>query len=1007
MPFLDAFKDFLGIPADSRTETIHVGDSSSVDGSAPSVSPLRGMLTTLGSVGGQKGPGQRVVGVIRNDKSGQVQSSASKSSSRHNGDAVSESFSDDEEGSSRRPRPLHFKVYDEVEVTDCEQYLRAVLNWRAEPFVSRNALMDSIQFGPHTLAELQEVVKVGADAAGFAIYAHKGARKSTKSCSIKFGCEHGRHRYGQEQRQIDSKSRDFNKDVDEIVRDNIGKRRKTRKDGGYRRAHTQRQRAKTKECNFSMCLTSCGDTWSPETSCFWKLNSDARCLNCYDHTNHARRSSKVRNSLEIKQWICDLGDRMLPSDLIQSVYSKFKVEVTSDQIKWILKKNSIKNLERARHSSRAGGAVDSIRYLLMKGVHDLVLLLLRCDTGDWFTAIPSLNTATPGCTVDVRLEPYDADTKSRPLSGKRDSSRELVIDGVEYVVWCCSYNNHNDRDLFSNYPHAVQMDCMHGITSSTDGFNAVGIDGNGNNIQIMRAYIGSQDKMIFTWIFSVAFPKLVPAHQRIRCFTLDGCRAMNSALRQACCPGQQFPDAGIFRCIFHFITKSFDDKFGVGDGWQGDVKQHLFSLRRCESQDEFDAKAEFVMRSLAEHLGLGEAQSTLRAKLLAFFQRRIDCSKLWVIMHQLNRPTRGCSATARVEGTHGRDRRDDRINARNSWLCTTKRYCDRLSRRHRARQAWARRQVGSKLLRTPINPAMSSFKGHHIAQLDRLLNPWALETFEEQGLLAQTANVVFKKKGKTKESKSYGHTKHVAGEFACWYSDDGESDNGDTEYSENENPGSDYSDSSSSSTSTSDDGDSSSSDSPPRNRRRSSSSDSKVPGAMDESDSESDEDTVHGGTKFNPIEFVDRCSKRPLGRVKFKWAKVRTVTVAPQYDDAQKYTGQYVVICSCGFPVRIGVVCRHILAVLTFMLFSCKKKFGDSDCQLDDYNSDEEMNVDHAVIDWDKVPLIDLCNPDIVSKIKYHAALHNKGHLFKLSDKLFRSRIPEDAAGVRKHPETF
>ena len=77
MSFLDAFKGLLGIPADPRTETIHVGDSSSDDGSAPSVSPLRVMRPTLSSVGGgPKGPGQRNVGVIRSDKSGEVQSSA-------------------------------------------------------------------------------------------------------------------------------------------------------------------------------------------------------------------------------------------------------------------------------------------------------------------------------------------------------------------------------------------------------------------------------------------------------------------------------------------------------------------------------------------------------------------------------------------------------------------------------------------------------------------------------------------------------------------------------------------------------------------------------------------------------------------------------------------------------------------------------------------------------------------------------------------------------------------
>jgi len=82
-----------------------------------------------------------------------------------------------------------------------------------------------------------------------------------------------------------------------------------------------------------------------------------------------------------------------------------------------------------------------------------------------------------------------------------------------------------------------------------------------------------------------------------------------------------------------------------------------------------------------------------------------------------------------------------------------------------------------------------------------------------------------------------------------------------------------------------------------------------------------------------------------------------------------------------------------------------KKKFGDGDYQLDEYNSDEEAIVDHADIDWDKVLLYNLCNSDIVSKIKYHAALHKKGHLFKLSDRVFRPTIPENVAAVREHPE--
>ena len=89
------------------------------------------------------------------------------------------------------------------------------------------------------------------------------------------------------------------------------------------------------------------------------------------------------------------------------------------------------------------------------------------------------------------------------------------------------------------------------------------------------------------------------------------------------------------------------------------------------------------------------------------------------------------------------------------------------------------------------------------------------------------------------------------------------------------------------------------------------------------------------------------------------------------------------------------------------MLFRVKNKFGDTRYQLDEYHSDEEVIVQHADIDWDKVPLYNLCNSDIVCKIKYHAALHNKSHLFKLSDRLFRPTIPENVAFVREHPESI
>ena len=78
-------------------------------------------------------------------------------------------------------RSLKFKVFKNQDATNIEEYLSSVLNWKAEPCVSRRALSTDVTFGPYTLAELESSVKDAADAAGFFAYSHKGARKNTTS----------------------------------------------------------------------------------------------------------------------------------------------------------------------------------------------------------------------------------------------------------------------------------------------------------------------------------------------------------------------------------------------------------------------------------------------------------------------------------------------------------------------------------------------------------------------------------------------------------------------------------------------------------------------------------------------------------------------------------------------------------------------------------------------------------------------------------------------------------
>ena len=259
--------------------------------------------------------------------------------------------------------------------------------------MSRRALSTQVKFGPFTLAELESSVKNASDAAGFFAYAHKGARKTSSSCSVKFGCDCARQRFGKEKIGIEAKDRNFTKDLDEVVRDTSGKRKKQRKGGGCLKAHTQRTRSKAKECSWAMCLKAVVEdgAWSKDSRTFWTLNGDPRCVNNFLHSHHCQCPHKRKMSSEIKQFICDQAESSMVHQVVDAVYRKFQVEISSDQVKYVMKCNSIRNKERARGSCRAGGAGDAVDFLLQKMKSDVVLLLNNCATGDWFDATARLS----------------------------------------------------------------------------------------------------------------------------------------------------------------------------------------------------------------------------------------------------------------------------------------------------------------------------------------------------------------------------------------------------------------------------------------------------------------------------------------------------------------------------------------------------------------------------------------------------------------------------------------
>ena len=60
-------------------------------------------------------------------------------------------------------------------------------------------------------------------------------------------------------------------------------------------------------------------------------------------------------------------------------------------------------------------------------------------------------------------------------------------------------------------------------------------------------------------------------------------------------------------------------------------------------------------------------------------------------------------------------------------------------------------------------------------------------------------------------------------------------------------------------------------------------------------------------------------------------------------------------------------------------------------------NEDESAYADSTSIDWSAYPgiLQGLCNMNLCSKIKYHAALHQKGHLFQRELQPFKPTVPK------------
>lgn len=120
--------------------------------------------------------------------------------------------------------------------------------------------------------------------------------------------------------------------------------------------------------------------------------------------------------------------------MVDAVYRKFQKEISSDQVKYVMKCNNIRNKDRARGSCRAGGAGDAVDFLLHKMKSGVALLLNHCASGDWFTGTARLSNANDTEIVMNKLSEWKPKLfKSRLVFRTSEGVPCIYVTNLSYL----------------------------------------------------------------------------------------------------------------------------------------------------------------------------------------------------------------------------------------------------------------------------------------------------------------------------------------------------------------------------------------------------------------------------------------------------------------------------------------------------------------------------------------------------------------------------------------------
>ena len=865
------------------------------------------------------------------------------------------------------PSSIEFEGGQTGRVWRRHEYLRSVLNWSTSGFVGRHqmnqlrtdsssdlsrkdAALQHISIGVYNVQEVMEMVQNAADCAGFSVYAHRGARVHGNRCSIKFGCDHGRQRYGK------SAVRDakvLQKDLDTIVKDSCRKKRTIRENDGYKAAAKIQSRLKSTQCNFEFTIIAYQQsvTFNVDLSTDWHLSSHGNAVHNFTHSTHTWRGSRIIMSAEAKQYIlshCSLNSVQSICIQVQRLHN---LDLTLSRVRYVISSSGQSAVQRQELlDGQSGAAMASIRQLLNTKNSKVIILAIDVSSGERSTVIASLSAT--GNAINFEVSSYNGGEGtgyvSRPIPNP-DLDRVIDVHGISYFVHTQAWNYLDDTKLFATYPQVMQMDAQANVNRSTDGFNVVGVCGNYHNIVVLRSFIGDQRAPTFRWMFNVAFPYLLGKDVllRVRIILVDGCTAVIGELQACCSPNGVFGRAKLLRCVFHLLIDAWDRQFGSGMGeiWFQEYKQYLFKLRSCETIEEFKLCADFVMRKAAGC----NIETFPNISVIKFIMQRVHDAEDWVLYSHIHTCTRGCLATCRCESEHGHSRKAG-VNARCSWVLAITRYEGIRGARKTRLMRWIRRQLDGSLARGPTNPDDTTLCLPQFVLLDAELLPWSLDTFEEQALLGRVQGL----RCQYIESATAFSDKIT---FAVYFEGDDQQEEeivADRARTEPKNSDSE------------------------EEKEEIEDDDLDSPSVKRPCASEKNEDENWTAEMQKELEEIVECPLKE--EMKFVYKKVRRVAMRIDPKDPMKL----ILSCTCGYPNRIGCACRHIFCVLFTVLKSNRVELDSfhsvtnlCSCTSSPRTCSTCMQSPHyKKFEWGpNFDFLSLVNLDIASKVKYHAML--------------------------------